>query len=143
MTGIVADVNFIGQLRVIGRILEHSDVAEFWAELHLPIMPFEVLGLPPEAADRLVWNRCQELKLLLITGNRNNDGPDSLQATIDDSNTPNSLPVITLGNANRVIYSASFAVRVARDLLEYLLDLRDARQLLLGTGRLYLPRRTP
>jgi len=109
----------------------------------LPIVPFHVLGLPSDAPDRLVWNRCPELKLVLITGNRNDDGPDSLQATIDDSNTSSYLPVITLGNGNRVIYSSSFADRIARDLLEYLTDLRDTPESLLGTGRLYLPRYTP
>jgi len=143
MNGIVADVNFIGQLRLIGNVLEESDVAEIWIGLKLPIEPFSTLGLPVEAPDHEVWNRCQQLRLVLITGNRNNDGPDSLQATIDDSNSPTSLPVITIGNTNRVMYKRAFAERVARDLLEYMFDLLKDPESLLGTGRLYIPKPAP
>ena len=39
----------------------------------------------------------------MITGNRNDDGPDSLEATTRNENQPESLPVITIGDADRVL----------------------------------------
>jgi len=44
MNGIDADVNFIGQLRLLGRILEQSDVAEFWEHWNCPLCRFTSLG---------------------------------------------------------------------------------------------------
>ena len=48
---------------------------------------------------------------------------------------PESLPVLTLANAERFLQSRDDAVRVVERLLEYLVDLERHR----GTGRLYLP----
>jgi len=40
-----------------------------------------------------VWLKCQAEEVLLITANRNDDGPDSLEATIRRHGTPQSLSV--------------------------------------------------
>jgi hypothetical protein len=141
MTGVVADANFIGLLRILVRIVEQSEYAELWEKLSLRVAEFADLGLAPDAPDRVVWTRCQTLGLVLLTGNRNDDGPDSLQATIADSNTAASLPVFTVGTADRIMFERGYAERVAIDMLEYLIDLRDRAEHLLGSGRLYLPKK--
>jgi hypothetical protein len=70
-----------------------------------------------------------------VTSNRNAEGSDSLEATIRALSTPNSLPVFTLADAQRVLQERSYAERVADRLLEYLFDIDNCR----GVGRLYLP----
>jgi hypothetical protein len=71
----------------------------------------------------------------LITGNRNKDGPDSLETTIQAHNTAAALPVFTLSDPNRVIQSREYAHRVVATMLQYLMEIDHAR----GTGRLWLP----
>jgi hypothetical protein len=70
-----------------------------------------------------------------VTANRNDDDPDSLAATIRTEGAPDSLPVLTIGNIDRLMSSREYAERVILKLLDYLLDLDAYR----GTGRLYLP----
>jgi hypothetical protein len=53
-------------------------------------------GLQLDASDRAVWEACQREHVILLTANRNEAGPDSLQATIQQYSTPASLPVFTL-----------------------------------------------
>ena len=71
----------------------------------------------------------------MVTGNRNDDVPDSLEATIRAENLPSSLPVITIANANRVLQDRVYAEKVAESLLDYLLRIDEVR----GAGRLYVP----
>jgi len=73
--------------------------------------------------------------MILVTANRNAEGPDSLEATLRSQNTTSSLPVFTFANARKVLNSRKYADRVAAQLLDYLLDIDRVR----GTGRLYLP----
>jgi len=82
-----------------------------------------------------VWEACQREQVILLTANRNDDGPDSLEATIQQHNTPASLPVFTLANEQRVLRDRLYAEAVADRLLELLFDIDSYR----GTGRLYLP----
>jgi hypothetical protein len=103
--------------------------------LNLPLLTFRDLGLAPDASDALLWQRCQEEQIILITANRNNDGPDSLEATLRTQNRPDSLPVFTVADAERVLHSGEYVGRVVERLLDYLLDIDNYR----GTGRLYLP----
>ena len=92
-------------------------------------------------SDRIVWNRCQGRYLVLITSNRNDDGPDSLESTIREAPF-SSLPVFTVGDAQRVLEDASYTRAVAVDLLDYLFTLRDNPERLLGAGRIYLPKKS-
>ncbi len=71
----------------------------------------------------------------MITGNRNDDGPTSLEATIRNENQPDSLPVITIGDADRVLRDRIYAEKVAERLLDYLMRIDEVR----GTGRIYVP----
>jgi hypothetical protein len=83
----------------------------------------------------VVWQRCQQERLFLLTNNRNDDGPDSLEATIRKFNTPESLPVFTFGDADKISRSQEYAEEVIESLLDQLLRIDTLH----GTGRLFLP----
>ena len=98
-------------------------------------MNFADVGLDAEDLDAVIWRRCQELGILLITDNRNDDGPNSLEATIRANNNSTSLPVFTVGNIRGVVVNPEYRHQVIDRLLRYLLELESIR----GTGRLFLP----
>lgn len=83
----------------------------------------------------MIWRTCQREGLVLITGNRNKRGPESLEAVIQGENQLDSLPVITISNADRVLQDRLYAEKVAESLLDYLLRIEEVR----GAGRLYVP----
>ncbi len=77
-------------------IAEHRDeVMADYAEM----LACDARGNAPELSDALIWATCQREELVLITGNRNKRGPDSLQAVLDRENRTDSLPVITIADA--------------------------------------------
>jgi hypothetical protein len=113
-----------------------SDVwRDFWIDLGYQIESFESLGIATNTPDVHLWRLCQERDIVLITGNRNKEGTESLEATIEQLGTPESLPVLTIGEPNRIFSSREYAHQAAERLLEYL----DGMENLRGTGRLFLP----
>jgi hypothetical protein len=82
-----------------------------------------------------VWEVCQREQVVLLTANRNDESPESLAFTIQQHNTPQSLPVFTLANDQRVLRDRQYAETVPDRLIEALFDIDNYR----GTGRLYLP----
>jgi hypothetical protein len=134
-TAILADADIQGHVDRLIAVAESGEWAGLWAETVLPLTTFSRVGLSLNASDREVWRACQQRRVVLLTANRNHDGPDSLEAVIRGENDPTSLPVFTLADANRVLTSRDYAERVVLKLLEYLLDLDTYR----GAGRLYLP----
>jgi hypothetical protein len=82
-----------------------------------------------------VWEACQREQVILLTVNRDDDGPESLEATIQQHNTPASLSVFTLANEQRVLRDRLYAEAVADQLLEFSFGIDSYR----GSGRLYLP----
>jgi hypothetical protein len=96
---------------------------------------FRTLALPLDAPDSIIWRTCQREQLVLITENRNKRGLDSLEATIQNENQPDSLPVITIANTDRVLQDRLCAEKVAERLLDYLMRIDEVR----GTGRIYVP----
>ena len=133
--GILADHNVRGQVDYLAALLRSDLWSPFWNDLALAIMHFEQVGLQSTARDREVWQRCQDEQLVLITANRNQSGPDSLEATIRSLNTPVSLPVFTIADLNRLSVSRAYADEIVESLLEFLRRIEDLR----GTGRLWLP----
>jgi hypothetical protein len=132
---ILGDINIQGHLRILVNVLEGEDWREFWNSLHLTVLTFPDVNLSQQTSDDIVWQTCQHEQLILVTANRNADGPDSLEATLRTQNTATSLPVFTIADAKRVLRSREYAERVALRLLDYLLDIDRVR----GAGRLYLP----
>jgi hypothetical protein len=127
-----------GYVRALVAWLKRSSVAEWWIGLNLEVTTFHDLGWSREMPDREVWKWCQEGQWVLITDNRNNDGIDSLEATLRDSVGPDSLPVVTVSDKESVRKDRHYAEQVALDLLELLSDTRDFDRYR-GAGRAFLP----
>ena len=135
VNGSLADANCEGHLALLLRLLQEGWRHDAWEILHLAPVSFADLGLQPAASDREVWEVCQREQVVLLTANRNDAGPESLEATMQQHNTPESLPVFTLANDQRVLRDRLHAEAVADRLIEFLFDIDSYR----GTGRLYLP----
>jgi hypothetical protein len=131
----MADNDIRGQFRRLVRILLSPTWGEVWEGLGIPIETFETLGLARNAPDALIWQTCQARQVVLVTGNRKGEGPDSLEVTIRSQNTPDSLPVITLSSPRRILKDRRYAEGVAEKLLECLLEI-DIRR---GAGRIWVP----
>jgi hypothetical protein len=135
MKGILADINIGRQRKAILAIWASDTWRDLWTGLDLVVVSFPALGLSYNASDALIWRTCQREGLVLITGNRNDDGADSLEATIRNENQPDSLPVVTIADADRVLNDRLYAEKVAESLLDYLMRIDEVR----GAGRLYVP----
>jgi len=109
--------------------------SEGWLKLlDIPMQTFEDVGLPIDSNDRAVWRFAQKNQLVLLTGNRNSEGEDSLEQTIRDENKPESLPVVTVGMLDRMEES-SYREKCAERLVEIILNIENY----LGAGRIYIP----
>jgi hypothetical protein len=135
MNGILADINIQGHVELLRHIWESAYWQEVWSSLALSVCTFPQVGLASNTPDTQVWELCQQRELVLITANRNQEGPESLEAAIRNLNTPSRLPVFTLADPEHVRQSRAYAERVVETLLEHLLDIEKYR----GTGRIYLP----
>ena len=140
MKGVVADADFEGQLQRLVDIWNTSEWGPFWSGLRIHVVTFADLGLAKSASDQLVWRTCQSREIVLVTGNRNLDDPTSLEATIRNESRADSLPVFTVSKVDQVFEDRDYAHRVAVDLLEYLIEIRDNPESILGSGRIYLPK---
>ncbi len=135
MNGLLVDVGLTGQGEALLGLFQQPDRAEFWNHLACQLYTLQALGLAPDSSDLVVWRACQSRKLVLLTGNRNEKGKDSLEWTIRTYNQPDSLPVITVAVAQRFLVDADYRRRVADKILEYLFEMDRY----LGTGRLWVP----
>jgi hypothetical protein len=132
---VLLDEQFTGNLAHF-RSLANSPI---WQSLThgigLSFTNFPEQGLAQGISDRDVWLFCQARGIFLLTDNRNRRGPDSLEEVLQTLNTPDSYPVFTIGNRDRLARNRDYAERVIERLLERLLDADNLR----GVGRLYLP----
>jgi len=134
MRGIISDHGIEGHFRALVAMLDEDPWHEIWAGLNITVEDFASLCISPHMSDADLWHFCQAHELVLFTANRNNDGPDSLQATIAQFNQATSLPVITLARPDRFNEDREYAARVAERALQYLLEIENHR----GTGRIYV-----
>jgi hypothetical protein len=135
MAKILSDHDVEGQLLVLLRIWASDEWRGLWEELDGSVSTFRGLGIPRELPDDQVWQFCQDHGYVLLTGNRNSTTPDSLEATIQARNRPESLPVFTIADADRVMLDRAYAEAVAVKVLDFLQDLENLR----GTRRLFVP----
>jgi hypothetical protein len=133
--GILADINIGGHVDYLVSLMQLGTWNSIWSELNLQYARFGDVGLAPDAKDSAIWQFCQADGYVLITGNRNEDDIDSLQATIRARNTAQSLPVLTVSDPERLRKDREYADRLIESLLDALLDIESLR----GTGRLYIP----
>ena len=134
MPAIMADHDIEGQMQVLLRLLTSAEWRVLWTELAVRVESFASLDLSVDTPDAELWRLCQTHQIVLLTGKRNREGPESLEAVIQAVDTPVSLPVLTVGEPQRIFSSSAYAHRVVERLMEYLVDLENLR----GTGRLYL-----
>jgi hypothetical protein len=131
MITVLVDHDIEGQ----AALLWSTFVADGWLEFTpLQFVTFDQIRLAHASPDRIVWELAQKQRMILLTGNRNMDGKDSLEQTIQDANTPTSLPIITIANVSRMVETA-YRKRCAARLAEIGFSLEEY----LGTGRLFIP----
>jgi len=137
VNGVLLDINVQGDFAHMRHLIAALDLLPFWENGRFVLRTVTGLGYAPNTPDRVIWNRCQTDGLVLFTENRNDDGLDSLERTMADSLTPESLPVLTLANKGRFRSDRRYALVVAEQFLNAVADIDDGR--LLGVGRLFLP----
>jgi hypothetical protein len=135
MPGIMGDHDIEGQFERLIELFKSPTWGTIWEKMGFTRESFASIGIATNSPDALVWWICQERQIVLVTANRNDDGPDSLEATIRQYNREDSLPVFTIGDPQEFSLNRSYAERAAEKLLDYLLELDKIR----GTGRLYIP----
>jgi len=111
----LVDHNFKGH----ARILLGSIASQGWLDF-VPIrfVLFEEVGLSIDSNDRVVWRVAQENQMILLTANRSMKDEDSLEQVMREENTQNSLPVVTIGNADRVLNDSSYRERCVDRIVE-------------------------
>jgi hypothetical protein len=135
MPTIKADNDVERHLQVLLSVCNSDEWREVWDSLACDVWSFEQLCLPRDSSDRALWQACQQANIVLITGNRNEDHADSLEAAIRDLSDTHSLPVLTIGTPLQLLTDREYAERAAVRLMENLIDLNAVR----GAGRLCLP----
>ncbi len=132
MITILSDHNIEGQTELLWGTLG----TEGWLSL-IPIkwLTFQQVGLPISSPDREVWQFAQANQMILLTANRNMEDEKSLEQTMRDENTATSLPVLTIGHQERILYDVAYRKRCAERLIDILLDLDNY----LGTRRIFIP----
>ena len=107
-----------------------------WLDL-VPIRftTFKEIALSITSDDRIVWRFAQANQMILLTANRSMKGPNSLEQVIREENTSTSLPVVTIGDANRVLTDPDYRNRCLDRLIEIVFDIDDYRD----TRRLFIP----
>jgi hypothetical protein len=132
MIGLLADHNIEQHGRLIW---EQFGVADWRAMNIASFATLNQLGIDSRATDREIWLRCQRDEWLLLTANRNMHGDDSLEVVIRQLGGAESLPVLTLADADRVLVSAAYREVCAYRIAEIALDLTACR----GITRLFIP----
>jgi hypothetical protein len=108
---------------------------EGWLEIvDISILTFVEAGLPYNSSDRTVWRFAQANGMILLTNNRNMEGEDSLEQTLREENSLTSVPVLTIGNINRLSQRV-YRERCAAHLLQVIVDL----PIYLGRSRVFIP----
>ncbi len=91
-------------------------------------------GLAADTSDQIIWRFAQENQMLLLTANRNAKGKDSLEQAIRKEGTATSLPVITIGNLDRLV-EREYREQCSARLADIVLSIENY----LGVSRLFIP----
>ena len=106
-----------------------------WSDLAMfKLSTFAEINLPITSTDRVIWRFVQAHGIMLLTGNRNMDGDESLEHVIRKENHGAALPVLTISDLDRMI-ECQYRKACADRLVEIGLTLDQYRD----TERLYLP----
>jgi hypothetical protein len=117
-------------------ILFGSLASQGWVDmLSIQFFTFQEMKLPINSSDRIVWRLAQAHQMMILTANRSMKGEESLEEVLREENGMTSFPVITIGDANRLLSDRSYRNRCGDRLIEILLEL----EIWMGVGRLYIP----
>ncbi len=117
-------------------LLSGSILSGGWLDwVPIRFITFDEMKLPINSDDRVVWQLAQSNQMILLTANRSMKGENSLEQVMHEEITPTSLPVITIGNADRLLNEPEYRERCATRLVEIVLDLDAYR----GVSRLFIP----
>jgi predicted nuclease of predicted toxin-antitoxin system len=117
-------------------VLAGSLAASGWLDLiAIRFVLFEEVGLEVNSDDRVVWRFAQANKMILLTANRSMKGKNSLEQVMREENTPTSLPVITIGNIDRLLAEPEYRDRCVNHLVDIIVDIKDYR----GARRIFIP----
>ncbi|ARI80708.1 DUF5615 family PIN-like protein [Microcystis sp. LEGE 00066] len=101
----------------------------------MQFVTFAEMDLSINIDDRTVWRLAQENQMILLTANRSMEGKDSLEQVLREENTSESLPVITVSNADRLLNDSEYRGRCVESLVEIVLDIDTYR----GARRIFIP----
>ena len=126
------DHNLGGQ----AEILFGNIASQGWLEL-LPIcfVTFKEINLVIDSSDRVVWRIAQENSDDFAHSQPKLKGEDSLEQVLREENTADAFPVITIGDANRLLSDRVYRNRCVDHILAISLDIENW----MGTGRLFVP----
>ena len=117
-------------------VLAGSLAASGWLELiSIRFVLFEEVGLAITSDDRVVWQYAQANQMILITANRSMKGKDSLEQVMREESTPTSLPVVTIGNIDRLMAEPGYRERCVDRLVDIVIDIEDYQ----GARRIFIP----
>ena len=140
LRGLLADAHadrLIAQLR---GWIEAASLWEILGDAGIQFVTFADLGIPENVRDRPLWERCQADGWVLLTDNRNADGPDSLHATLVGAWSPGDLPVVTVGDKERAGRDPTYAAKAAVDIADILYGLAIDDGQFDQAPRLFVPR---
>jgi predicted nuclease of predicted toxin-antitoxin system len=117
-------------------VLAGSFATSGWLDLiSIRFVLFEEVGLAVTSDDRVVWRYAQDHQMILITANRSMKGKDSLEQVMREENTPISLPVVTIGNIDRLMAESGYRERCVDRLVDIVIDIEDYQ----GARRIFIP----
>lgn len=117
-------------------VLAGSLAASGWLELiSIRFVLFEEVGLAVTSDDRVVWQHAQDNQMILITANRSMKGKDSLEQVMREENTPTCLPVVTIGNIDRLMAEPDYRERCVDRLVDIVVDIEEYQ----GARRIFIP----
>ena len=132
MSVLLADHNVEGHARLLIGALQ----ALGWVDaLDIRLVTFAEVELTGASTDREVWQRAQELGMLLLTANRNKSGADSLEQVLREEHSSQFLPVLTVSRAKKLLNDRAYRNACAERIAEIRLDLDAYR----GMPRLFIP----
>jgi len=117
-------------------LLSGSLLSSGWLDwVFIRFITFDEMSLPIDTDDRVVWQLAQSNQMILLTANRSMKGENSLEQVMREEITSTSLPVITIGDADRLLNDSEYRQRCAIRLVEIVLDINTY----MGVSRLFIP----
>jgi hypothetical protein len=126
-------MNFLVDYNLTGHaeILLGSLTRQGWTELlSIRLTTFYDINLPTNSDDLAQANQ-----MILLTANRSMKGENSLEQVLREENTVDSLPVVTISDANRFLVDRLYRNRC----IDRILDIITEIEIWKGVGRLYVP----